>query len=214
MLDLTVMPEQRRRAAAAARGWMPEEQGLALYDAAREQADRGLVLEIGSYCGKSAVYLASGAAETGGVVVAIDHHRGSSEHQPGEYTHDPDLFDPVTGGIDTLPGFRATIAEAGLEDHVVPVVGPSATVATWWRSPLAMLLIDGSHHLQDAVADFNGWAHWVMPGGLLAIHDIYPAPRERWQEGPHHIYRLALSGDFSPYRAVDTLRILRRAEHA
>lgn len=209
-MSLNTMPARLRQIAVEARGWMPDEQGLALYEAAHEQAHRGLVVEIGSYCGKSTIYLGAGAANKGGVVVAVDHHRGSDEHQPGGYTHDSDLFDIKTAGVDTLSFFRASIAEAGLEEHVIPVVGHSAAVAAWWRSPLALLFIDGSHTREDAIADFEGWARWVMPGGLLAIHDIYPAPRQPWQEGPYDTYRLALASDFTEVRAVGTLRILRR----
>jgi MMP 1-O-methyltransferase len=209
-----LMPEALRAAAVAARGWLPDDQGLLLYQAAREQAAHGPLLEVGSYCGKSAVYLGAGAAAAGGLLLAVDHHRGSSEHQPGGYTYDERLFDPQTGGIDTLPAFRALIAEAGLEDHVCAVVGESARTASWWSTPLAMVFLDGSHHVHDAMADYAGWSRWVLPGGLLAIHDVYPAPRALWQEGPYQVYCRALAEGFVEHRDAGTLRILRRPADA
>lgn len=208
------MPEELRSMAVAARGWLPDDQGLVLYQAAREQAAHGMVLEVGSYCGKSTVYLGAGVAAVGGLLLSLDHHRGSSEHQPGGYTYDESLYDPLTGGIDTLPAFRALIAEAGLEDHVCAVVGESTRVASWWRTSLAMVFLDGSHHVHDAMADYTGWGSRVMPGGLLAIHDVYPAPRAPWQEGPYQVYCRALSEGFTEHRDAGTLRILRRPADA
>ena len=136
----------------------------------------GPVLEIGSYCGKSTIYLAAAAID-GELVVTVDHHRGSEEHQPGWEYHDPRLVDPRTGRLDTLPTLRATLAAAGLEDHVVVVVGRSADVARLWRTPLGMVFIDGGHTEQAAMMDYQGWAPWVAPGGVLAIHDVFPSTR-------------------------------------
>src|SRR2546421_1265451 len=133
------------RAAEAATGFMPPAEGLALFEAAARYADRRPVLEVGSYCGKSTIYLAAAAREAGQLVVTLDHHRGSEEHQPGWEYHDPGLVDPHTGRLDTLGTFRRTIADAGLEDHVVAIVGRSSVTASFWRSPLALLFIDGGH---------------------------------------------------------------------
>src|SRR5215203_2016358 len=81
-------------AARAAPGFMPDDEGRALYEAARAVAVPGPLLEVGSWMGKSALYLAAAARETGRQVVTVDHHRGSEEHQPGWEYHDPDLVDP------------------------------------------------------------------------------------------------------------------------
>src|SRR5205085_3288512 len=123
----------------------PPDEGLALHEAAASTNVDGPYLEIGSYCGKSAIYLGAAARSRGTVLFCVDHHRGSEENQPGWEFHEPDLVDPAVGRIDTLPRFRATIAEARLEDVVVAVVGESTTVARWWSTPLALLFIDGGH---------------------------------------------------------------------
>jgi len=196
--------------ARAARGFMPDDEGLALHRWARERLPHGPVLEVGTYCGKSALYLGAAAREVGGVVFTVDHHRGSEENQAGWEHHEPDLVDPGTGRIDTLPFFRRTVAQAGLEDVVVAVVGESATVASYWRTPLSMLFIDGGHGDEPARADYEGWAPWVMTGGLLAIHDVFPDPADGGRP-PYDVYLRALaSGAFADAEAVGSLRVLRR----
>ena len=209
------MEAELRCAAEAAAGFMPEAEGLALYETAESYAAVGPVLEIGSYCGKSAVYLAAGvrAARSHGIrqqVVTVDHHRGSEEHQPGWEYHDPGLVDQAAGRIDTLPRLRTTLREAGVEDDVVVVVGRSADVARLWRAPLGMLFIDGGHTEAAARWDYEGWAPWVALSGALAIHDVYPDPADGGRP-PFLVYQRALaSGAFTEVRHEGSLRILER----
>jgi predicted O-methyltransferase YrrM len=204
-----------KKAAEAATGFMPEAEGLALCETAEEYAAAGPVLEVGSYCGKSAIYLAAGVREARkhGIrqqVVTVDHHRGSEEHQVGWEYHDATMVDPETGRLDTLPRLRATLASAGIEDEVVAIVGKSADVARLWRNPLGMLFIDGGHTDAAAQWDYEGWAPWVAIGGALAIHDVFPDPADGGQ-APHRIYQRALaSGSFTEVRQEGTLRILER----
>jgi predicted O-methyltransferase YrrM len=189
---------------------MPDDEGLALHRMARERLPHGPVLEVGTYCGKSAVYLGAAGRAVGGVVITVDHHRGSEENQPGWEHHDPALVDARTGRIDTLPFFRRTLADAGLEDVVVGVVGDSATVSALWRTPLSMLFIDGGHGDEPAHADYAGWAPWLMPGGVLAIHDVFPDPADGGRP-PYDVYLRALaSGAFEERGAVGSLRLLER----
>jgi predicted O-methyltransferase YrrM len=191
-------------------GFMPAEEGLALYRAAAENLGDGIAVEIGSYCGKSTVYLGAAAKASGGRVVTVDHHRGSEEHQPGWEYHQPEFVDPHTGLLDTVGRFRRTIADAGLEEHVVAVVGRSASVAGFWRHPIAFLFIDGGHTEEAANTDYEGWAPWVDIGGVLAIHDVFPDPRDGGRP-PFHIFRRALaSGDFEQVSVTGSLRVLRR----
>jgi len=200
-----------RELAEAAPGFMPPAEGLALYEAARRVAAYGPLLEIGTYCGKSTVYLGAAAREAGGHVVTVDHHHGSEEHQPGWEYHDPALVDPVTRRLDTLPAMRRTLHAAGLEDTVVAIVGRSATVAALWATPLALVFVDGGHTEEAAWQDFRSWAPHVMPGGLLVIHDVFPDPADGGQ-APYHIYRAALDGGgFTETAVTGSLRVLRAA---
>jgi predicted O-methyltransferase YrrM len=201
---------QLAQAAEAAKGFMPAPEGLALYDTAAAYARRGPVAEIGTYCGKSTIYLAAAVKDAGQLVITVDHHHGSEENQPGWEYHDPGLVDPDTGRLDTLPHFRSTLAATGLEEHVIAIVGRSADVAGLWRTPLGMLFIDGGHTDAAATTDYEGWAPWVTPGGALAIHDVFPDPADGGQ-APYRIYLRALrSGAFTEVRVEGSLRVLER----
>ena len=203
------MDESLRSIARAARGFMPDDEGMALHRAAVDGGAVGPIFEIGSYCGKSTVYLGAAARATQSVVFSLDHHRGSEEHQAGEEFHDPELADDA-GRIDTLPEFRRTISSAGLDDVVIPVIGASATVARWWKTPLGMLFIDGGHSREAAHADYEGWAPHVLPGGLLVIHDVFERPEEGGRP-PFEIFTRALaSGAFAERSRTGSLRVLER----
>jgi MMP 1-O-methyltransferase len=200
-------------AARRAVGFMPDDEGRALA-AAAGRAGRAFAgatfLEIGAWCGKSAVYLGAAAEETGAVLFSLDHHRGSEENQPGWEHHDRSLVDPATGRLETLPHWRRTIISAGLEDTVVGIVGDSATVSRHWRTPLAFCFIDGGHGEEPAWADLRGWSPHVRSGGWLAIHDVFPDPADGGRP-PYDIWRAAIeSGRFVEDGACGSLQILRR----
>ncbi|HWL66275.1 MAG TPA: class I SAM-dependent methyltransferase [Actinomycetota bacterium] len=189
---------------------MPEEEGLALHRVGLRGAEVGPLVEIGSYCGKSAVYLGAAARERNVVLYSIDHHRGSEEQQPGEEFHDPRLVDPVTGKVDTFPFFRKTIQSADLDDTVIPIVGESSRVAAGWTTPLGLVFIDGGHGEEAARADLVGWAPHITAGGLLAIHDVFEDPAEGGRP-PYLIYRAATAtGAFKEIGQSGSLRVLER----
>ena len=203
-----------RAAALAADGFMPPDEGDALHDAALAAARAlpGLpIVEIGTYCGRSTIWLGAAARAAGTVVFTVDHHRGSEENQPGWEWHEPRLVDPIVGKMDTFPFFRRTIHDAGLEDVVVAVVGPSPTVARHWSTPCALVFIDGGHGVEPARADFAGWHRHVAVGGTLAIHDVFPDPADGGRPPYEDIYLPALtSGLFTEVGARGSLRLLRR----
>jgi predicted O-methyltransferase YrrM len=203
-----------RAAALAAVGFMPSDEGDALHAAALVAAARvptAPFVEIGSYCGRSTIWLGTAAREAGTALFAVDHHRGSEENQPGWDFHDASLVDAATGRMDTLPTFRRTIEAAGLEDVVVAVVGPSPVVAAHWSTPLALCFIDGGHGVEPARADYTGWAGHVAPDGVLAIHDVFPDPADGGRPPYEEIYLPALaSRRFHEETAMGSLRILRR----
>jgi MMP 1-O-methyltransferase len=203
-------PERLFALAEQVQGFMPTDEGRALYDAALGYLDGGVGVEIGTYCGKSTLLLGAAAQQTGSVLYTVDHHHGSEEHQPGWEFHDASLVDEVTGLFDTLPTFRRTLDAAGLDDHVVAVVGRSPIVARGWRSPVRFLFIDGGHSETAATEDFNGWAKWVSVGAALVIHDVFPDPRDGGRP-PYYIYCRAIdSGQFREISATGSLRVLER----
>ncbi|MFJ3819966.1 class I SAM-dependent methyltransferase [Streptomyces nodosus] len=197
----------------AAKGFMPLHEGLALYAAATEAARLGLpLLEVGTYCGRSTILLADAARAAGVTALTVDHHRGSEEQQPGWEYHDPETVDPEVGLMDTLPAFRRTLHRAGLEDHVVALVGRSPQIARIWNTPLGLVFIDGGHTDEHANADYEGWAPQVAHGGLLVIHDVFPEPEDEFTgQAPYRVYLRALaSGAFTEVSVTDSLRVLRR----
>jgi predicted O-methyltransferase YrrM len=205
------MDPELRGHAERARGFMPPDEGLALYEAGMlVPTGASPMLEIGSYCGKSSVYLGAAARERGTFLFGLDHHRGSEENQAGWEHHEPDLVDPDVGKMDTLPHFRRTVHDAGLEAFVVAVVGDSPTVGRHWTTPLSLLFIDGGHGEDPAHRDYETWTPHLVDGGILAIHDVFPDPADGGRP-PYEIYRRAIdSGSFTEERAVGSLRVLRR----
>ena len=196
---------------SSVKGFLAPEEGAALYDAAYSCARLGPCLEIGSYCGKSAVYIGAACKEEGSTLFTLDHHRGSEENQPGWDYHDPELWDEAMSALDTLPFLRRTLRQAGLEDVVIPIVGRSEIVARHWRTPLAMLFIDGGHTMEAALTDYRLWCPHILKGGLLAIHDVFPDPADGGR-APYEVYKRALeSGAFEEERVVKSLRVLRRS---
>lgn len=204
------MPDDLLAHARAAKGFMPEDEGLLLHRVARERLPHGPVLEVGTYCGKSAIYLGAAAREVGGTVFTVDHHRGSEENQAGWEHHDPTLVDDELGLMDTLPVFRRNLALAGLEDQVVAVVGRSTTVSAHWRTPLSMVFIDGGHAEVHAHNDYTGWAPWLASGALLVIHDVFPDPADGGRP-PYDVFLRAIDGgSFTEVEALGSMRVLRR----
>ena len=206
------MDPELRAHAEAARGFMPPDEGLALHEAAAAVEVDGPFLEVGSYCGKSGIYLGAAAKARGRVLFALDHHRGSEENQAGWEWHEPDLVDPATAKLDTLPIFRRTIHDAGLEGTVVALVGDSPTVGGVWATPLALLFIDGGHGHDPAHRDYEIWVPHVVVGGRLLIHDVFPDPDDGGRP-PYEIYCRAMeSGAFRELAAVGSLRVLERTD--
>jgi predicted O-methyltransferase YrrM len=192
------------------KGFLAEDEAQALYQHAREASVMGPVLEIGSYCGKSTIYLGLACRHNNATVFALDHHRGSEEHQRGEFFHDPELFDSGEGVMDSFREFRRNIHSAGLDDIVVPVVAGSEAAARQWQTPLAMVFIDGGHSLDAALTDYRCWTPHLIRGGVLAIHDLFADAHEGGQ-APYAVYRMALaSGLFADLGQVNSLGLLRR----
>jgi len=198
--------------AESVKGFMPADEGLALNRHGTSLDVEGPFLEVGSYCGKSGIYLGFAAKETARLLFSVDHHRGSEENQPGWEWHDPEIVDQETGLIDTLPAFRRNIKKAGLEANVVAVVGDSPTIAKNWATPLALLFIDGGHGAEPAHADYENWVPKLLIGGKLLIHDVFENPEEGGRP-PFEIFQRAMdSKSFEEIEAVGSLRVLKRVD--
>ena len=213
------MIEQRFAAlinsARAARCFMPDDEGLALFEAAKRAAENPaatptVLLEVGSWCGKSATYLGAAAEATNTQLISVDHHHGSEENQEGWDYFERELVDPADGRLNTLPHFQRQIAVAELERSVVGIVGHSADVAAWWTTPLSFLFIDGGHGEEPAWADWHGWTPHLAVGGTLAIHDVFENPADGGRP-PYELFCHAVnSGDYEERSATGSLRVLHK----
>lgn len=192
------------------KGFLAEDEGRALYDIALTAAKLGPCLEIGSFCGKSAVYIGAACREMGVTLFTIDHHRGSEEQQPGQLYFDPEIYDEKSGEIDSFPLLRNTLKTAGLEDTVVPMVSRSTVAVRNWATPLSLVFIDGGHSYETALTDYQNWSPHLLQGGFLVFHDIYLDPAKGGQ-APRQVYEKALArGDFEALPMVNTLGLLKK----
>ena len=192
------------------KGFLDEAEAMRLYDLALEASLLGPCLEIGSYCGKSAIYLGAACRENQAVLFSVDHHTGSEEQQPGQEYFDPDLLNPATGKIDTLPLFRKTIDDFDLGEAVAPVIGRSDIIGRAWNTPLGLLFIDGSHAYESVLNDYQIWARHVLPHGYLVFHDIFPNPADGGQ-APYLVYQQAVaSGLYDVLPLFKSLGVMKR----
>ena len=192
------------------KGFLAEQEGEALYEYASSVMSLGAGLEIGSYCGKSTIYLAAAYKKGNQVVFAVDHHRGSEEHQLGEEYHDSELYNSNEQMFDSFPYFRRTIDQAGLSRTVIPVVTQSEILMQHWTAPLSLVFIDGGHSPEMAMRDCLSWSERVAPGGILAVHDIFEHPEEGGQ-GPYWgVQEVLKNNDFVLEDKVQSLGFLRR----
>jgi len=197
----SMRPEPMRRElvqrAMNAKGFLAEGEGLKLFELAQTASRNAPCLEIGSYCGKSSVFLAEGCRVSGRFgLFSIDHHRGSEEQQSGQPFFDPELYDPSAGRINTIPHFLRNLEQSGLLDWVIPILGESARVArNWTNGGLSLIFIDGGHSDDDVTSDYELWSPHIIPGGYLCFHDVYPDP--------------AVGGQ-APYRVFEQARMLEK----
>ena len=192
------------------KGFIDHNEGICLYNYALNSSKKGPILEIGSYCGKSTIYIATAAKKYSGCVYSVDHHTGSEENQVGWEYHDIELFDEETGRINSFPEFMRNLRKANLLDTVVPIVSDSSLVSRYWKIPLSMVFIDGGHTMEAAFNDFNNWKDKIIKGGILAIHDVFANPDDGGRP-PFEIYRKALSEEnFKEVEAVKSLRVLEK----
>jgi MMP 1-O-methyltransferase len=210
MKSMTIVELQTKVEEHDIKGFLAADEAAALYSWANRVAQFGPILEIGSYCGKSSLFLGSACKAHDSVLFAVDHHRGSEEHQLGELYHDPELFDPVAQKFDSLPTFRRNLELFALTDTVIAVVASSKLAAKAWATPLMMVFIDGGHSHAMAMADCDTWSRHLQSGGVLAVHDVFAHP-EAGGQGPYLAVNSVLArGDFVWREQINSLAILQR----
>ena len=186
--------------------FMPKHEGIALTKWSEKFSSIGPIMEIGSYCGKSAIYLSKGAILNDQLVYTIDHHFGSEEHQIKEEYFDSEIFDYKNQRVNTLPLLIKNINKIQVK-NIVPIVSNSVDIASKWNAKLGMVFIDGGHSFKAANNDYVSWSTKIKKNGALVIHDIFENPDEGGQ-APFEIFQKALKNNFEVYERVDTLACL------
>ncbi|MDC3380414.1 class I SAM-dependent methyltransferase [Gammaproteobacteria bacterium] len=189
------------------KGFMPQHEGKALAKWAEQFSTKGPALEIGTFGGKSSLYIAAGSSINEQLVFTVDHHQGSEEHQTGEEYFDADIFDTALGRVNTVPLMQSNLSQFEESRYIVPMIANANALAPIWIIQLGLLFIDGSHTEISAQNDYANWNTKIVPGGALVIHDIYENPEEGGQ-APFLIYQKALEDGFTLYERVDTIACL------
>jgi len=189
------------------KGFLHQEEGIALYEACKNSFNTGKCAEIGSYCGKSACYIGLACKEVGSKLFSIDHHQGSEEQQFGEEYFDEEIYDFSKKQVNTLPLFLKNIKEFNLEGYIEPLVMTSIDASFRVPNNLDLIFIDGSHTFESARSDYKHWRPKLRPGGILAIHDIYDTEKEGGQ-APKEIYLNALADGFKLIERIKSLVLL------
>ena len=141
-------------------GFLNNKEGSLLYDLAKDVKGKGVILEIGSFKGKSTIWLSKGSEQGNRIAVyAVDHHTGSPEHRKGK----DELW--------TFDEFKRNIGDAGVSDLVTPIVRTSVEAASSFEEPIELLFIDGGHDYDSVKSDYHAWSSKVVEGGIIAFHD-------------------------------------------
>ncbi|MEW6306713.1 MAG: class I SAM-dependent methyltransferase [Verrucomicrobiota bacterium] len=153
----------------AVEGWLNDAEGRLLYRLARNASNAGVIVEIGSWKGKSTIWLGHGSHDGPNVNVhAIDPHTGSPEHHQNSRL------------VWTFDQFQQNIKTAGVDDVIVPHVDFSTKVAQSFTKPVSLVFIDGQHDYESAKQDYESWYPKVVEGGVMAFHDTtgWDGPRK------------------------------------
>jgi predicted O-methyltransferase YrrM len=179
-------------------GYLAPLEGYALKLLAANDTPQGEIVEIGSFMGRSTCWLAAGVMDKKGVKVnAVDHFKGSPEHQAGQFAECRELIEKGS----TLENFKANIKAAALEPYINPMVGTSEEMVRGWTKPIRLLFIDGDHSYEASKRDFELWSPYVCNGGVIALHDISVFI------GVTRFYRELMAGDH-PYREIMKVKSL------
>ena len=192
------------------KGFLSDKEAKKLQELFLKVHHLGSVLEIGTYCGKSALNFSEVAKDVNGLIYTIDHHTGSEEHQRGEEYHDSELFDERLKKFNTLPEFLNNLKSKKMAKFIIPIIDKSQNASNFFSEKISLLFIDGGHSFETALSDYNAWKDKICSDGLLVIHDVFPNPKDGGRP-PYEIYTLAReSKEFDDLGIYETLGILKK----
>jgi MMP 1-O-methyltransferase len=140
-------------------GFLTDREGWLLFQLAK-RCRNGVIVEIGSWQGRSTVWLGLGTQASRRLkVYAIDPHVGSEESRRGGRR------------VETFEKFKKNIDRAGLIDTIVPIVEMAENARKDFNRPISLLFIDGAHDYESVKKDYELWAPLVVEGGHIVFHD-------------------------------------------
>jgi predicted O-methyltransferase YrrM len=190
--------EEIRKIAGKIGGWLTDKEGELLFNLAKECKGNGVIVEIGSWKGKSTIWLGKGSHQGKKVkIYAIDPHTGSSEHRKDVAT------------VWTFDEFRENMKNAQVADVVEPILKTSAKAAEDFNKPIEFIFIDGAHEYEFVKLDFDLWFPKVINNGVIAFHDttFWPGPRKVISE------MVCKSKYFKNISFVDSIAFAQKVEH-
>lgn len=144
-------------------GWLTDKEAILLFNITSSLTGKGSVAEIGSYQGKSTIFIASALKikKINTTFYAIDPHVGSEEHK-------------VEGkNIWTYDMFMKNITGAGVATLITPIVKDSVSFSKECKDKFEFIFIDGAHDFDSVLQDIDAWFPKLIEGGYIAFHDTY-----------------------------------------
>jgi len=153
--------EETKRIVKSIQGWVGDKEGAYLFQRAKN-CSKGIIVEIGSWKGKSTVWLARGS---------------KAGNKTRIYAIDP--FDGRDSKFITIPQpdysvfeiFKDNIRKAGLNDLITPIVSRSQDASDKIKERIEFLFIDGAHGYEFVKKDFELYFPKVLRGGIIVFHD-------------------------------------------
>lgn len=187
--------EKVRQLTSEIAGWLSDSEGELLYELAKKVPRGQAIVEIGSWKGKSTVWLAKGTeAGQRDKVYSIDPHSGSKAHVS-------------EGEMNTYTAFLTNLTKARVQATVVPLVKTSDKAVRRWRDGVGLLWIDAMHEYEDVKRDFLSWQPHLLQGARVAFHDCD-------QTGPAQVVKECInhSNDFTIVQHVDTIVVVEKSK--
>lgn len=152
------------------------EEGRKLRTLAEGVVAPNVIVELGSYTGKSTGCLAVGSASGASIpVYAIDlwtegarDEVGFRQIREGEERH------KSRGGEfdeETWQDFLKRMKKWDTDELVVPIKSATQDEAPKFDQPIGLLFIDAEHKYEAVKRDFADWSPKVIEGGTICMHD-------------------------------------------
>ena len=167
-----------------------DKEGCLLFDYASKIPTKGLIIEIGSWRGRSTVWLGQGAMFRGGKVLAVDPHEG------------------MEGFGESYNEFLNNIERCKVSNNVMPILLTSKVFFENYTEKVDMVFIDGLHDYPTVLNDTLESLDHLKENGILAMHDTVA------YAGPYKVLKMLLFLDnrVRALKQVGQVAVLKKTE--